>query len=514
MASHSVDSRAGGSSLGQGCLTAGVVVALLLSLVAAGLFATWVMLGLMLGAYEGEIYPNVYVHEVNLGGLSPEEAAAELSIAFGHFGAGTIVLRDGERAWPVPWSELGMEMNVAATVDAALQAGRDVRGLWGRASLWLGRRRVAPVFVIDPAGAREGLGELAPQMSVPPVDATLRLEGTNLVAVPGQPGRELHIDGTLETLLSVAAGLSDQVAVTFRPVYPAINDAGAAQAQAERLLGSQLVLSAYDPLTEEEFTWTVGRDILATWLSIENADDGSGLVVAGDEESISSTLAQLATALGDGRGFRLEEATRQVKAAFEGGLPAVELYLTHPERTYVVQYGDTVTNIGERLGMPPGLIAEVNQGVDLDNLRPGQTLVIPSQDVLTPHMPVRNKRIVISIAEQRMRVYEDGVLLHDWPVSTGIEGSPTYPGVFQVLGKEENAYGSQWDLWMPHFISIYRAGGDVYNGIHGLPTLSSGQLLWAGLLGSPASYGCIILNLGEAELLYNWVETGVVVVVE
>jgi lipoprotein-anchoring transpeptidase ErfK/SrfK len=67
---------------------------------------------------------------------------------------------------------------------------------------------------------------------------------------------------------------------------------------------------------------------------------------------------------------------------------------------------------------------------------------------------------------------------------------------------------------MPHFIAIYRAGGDTYNGIHGLPTLSSGQRLWAGNLGSRASYGCIVLGLEEAETLYDWAEIGVPVIIQ
>jgi lipoprotein-anchoring transpeptidase ErfK/SrfK len=35
--------------------------------------------------------------------------------------------------------------------------------------------------------------------------------------------------------------------------------------------------------------------------------------------------------------------------------------------------------------------------------------------------------------------------------------------------------------------------------------------LWANILGRPASYGCIILDLNAAEKLYNWAENGVVV---
>ena len=52
------------------------------------------------------------------------------------------------------------------------------------------------------------------------------------------------------------------------------------------------------------------------------------------------------------------------------------------------------------------------------------------------------------------------------------------------------------------------------NGIHGLPTLSNGNRLWAGNLGHPVSYGCIILDLDAAEDLYNWAEEGVVVEIQ
>jgi len=96
-------------------------------------------------------------------------------------------------------------------------------------------------------------------------------------------------------------------------------------------------------------------------------------------------------------------------------------------------------------------------------------------------------------------------------ISTGIDRSPTQPGVFQVQTHHLEAYASVWDLYMPHFLGIYEAWPGFMNGIHGLPTLSSGQRLWAGNLGRPVSYGCIILNLEAAEWLFHWAERGVVV---
>jgi lipoprotein-anchoring transpeptidase ErfK/SrfK len=64
---------------------------------------------------------------------------------------------------------------------------------------------------------------------------------------------------------------------------------------------------------------------------------------------------------------------------------------------------------------------------------------------------------------------------------------------------------------MPHFLGIYEAVPGFWNGIHGLPLLSNGVRLWANVLGRPASFGCIILPLDEAEWLYGWAEEGVVV---
>lgn len=138
----------------------------------------------------------------------------------------------------------------------------------------------------------------------------------------------------------------------------------------------------------------------------------------------------------------------------------------------------------------------------------------PPQQVLTPYETVPGKRIVISISEQRLRVYDSGQLLHDWPCFTGKRDSPTYTGHFQALSKEEMAYASEWDLQMPHFLGIYRAGGQTFNGIHALPILSHGQRLWAGHLGSRTSFGRIVLGIQEAETLYLWAELGVPVVIE
>ena len=62
-------------------------------------------------------------------------------------------------------------------------------------------------------------------------------------------------------------------------------------------------------------------------------------------------------------------------------------------------------------------------------------------------------------------------------------------------------------------MGIYWAGS-LENGIHALPILSNGQTLWAGYLGTPVSFGCIILSTANAQTLYHWAEVGTPVIVQ
>ncbi len=494
-------------------------------LMGVGAFAAWTIRQVVLAPYETRIYPNVYVSgegidlNLNVGGLTVEEASALLAAhpIADVANANALQFTDGGRIWEIAWSDMGVRLDAGATAQAAFSVGRERLDLRTFIDMQQGRFEVAPVFTLDMEKARSALEALAPQVALPPTDATLRLEGAKLIAEPGQSGRALDVNATLDNVSAVIArlGPDNRFALSFRPKPPQLLDVDAAKAQAEDMLERRIQIAAHDWFTGETFEWTLERETIVAWLRIDAAvENGGGPVVRVDEQAISATLEALSRKMGEARGLDIEEATRQVSAAFEDAGGAVDLRVVHPPRAYTVQAGDDLTLIAQKFGMPPGLIAEANPEIDPDWLFVGQEIVIPSKDILRPYPPVFSKRVEISLAEQRLRAYENDQLLYDWPVSTGVPGSPTYAGEFQVLGKNENAYASQWDLWMPYFIAIYRAGGDTYNGIHALPILSNGQRLWEGALGTPTSYGCIILGVQEAETLFNWIELGAPVTIE
>lgn len=121
--------------------------------------------------------------------------------------------------------------------------------------------------------------------------------------------------------------------------------------------------------------------------------------------------------------------------------------------------------------------------------------------------PSTGKRIEVSISKQRMYVWQGDTLLYNWACSTGKQGSGTAAGRFRVQSKIPEAWAGQWSLRMPYWLGIYWVG-TIENGIHALPINANGTTLWSGYLGTPVSFGCIILSTENARTLYHWAEIG------
>jgi tetratricopeptide (TPR) repeat protein len=117
------------------------------------------------------------------------------------------------------------------------------------------------------------------------------------------------------------------------------------------------------------------------------------------------------------------------------------------------------------------------------------------------------KRIEIDISKQRFYAYEGDTLVYTFLTSTGLPGRDTAAGHFKVLDKIPMAYSSVWRLQMPYWLGIYYVG-TIENGIHALPIRPDGSVMWGGLLGQRASYGCIILSTEAAQTIYDWAEIG------
>lgn len=127
------------------------------------------------------------------------------------------------------------------------------------------------------------------------------------------------------------------------------------------------------------------------------------------------------------------------------------------------------------------------------SLRPGEFLWEPE---LSPSGPVV---IVISLPDQALSAYRNGIRIAYSTISSGAKGRSTPPGVFTILEKE-----------VTHFSNKY----------HHAPMPFMQRLTWQGvalhggdLPGYPASHGCIRLPREFAKKLYSLTVRGTTVIV-
>ncbi len=100
----------------------------------------------------------------------------------------------------------------------------------------------------------------------------------------------------------------------------------------------------------------------------------------------------------------------------------------------------------------------------------------------------------VSLETQTMHVYRDGMLLHEWPVSTARRGKITPTGEWTAQWLSRNHRSSRYNnAPMPY--SIFYSG---HYAIHGTDQISR--------LGRPASAGCVRLHPDNARVLFSMVQ--------
>ena len=97
--------------------------------------------------------------------------------------------------------------------------------------------------------------------------------------------------------------------------------------------------------------------------------------------------------------------------------------------------------------------------------------------------------VLVSIPEQTMHVYRNGILIGRSTVSTGSQGHSTPGGVFSILGKNREYYSKKYDnAPMPNMQRLTDTGICMHSG---------------NLPGYPASHGCIRMPYDFSQLLFS-----------
>lgn len=513
------------------------------------LLAIWLLLlGLAAGAAVGltqiyrsdRILAGVSALDVDLGGLTVAEAAERLDEAWQ---ARKITLFTEDASWPLAPDQLGLRLDAGLMARQAHALGRSpataaaMRDTISRLLAGLNilpvraaARPVEPEWYFDRAAAAETVRTLAAQIEVPAQDAGIQVVDGKVTTRPSATGRALDIAAVLAALethpwqtamAQLDATAARRIAAPIVFQAPQITDVSAVVSEVSPLLGQPITLQLFDAVRNERLTWVVSPADLGQWLAFQapapSADAAAGktLTWSVDEAQIIAYLKAQNQTLDNQRYVDSRAVAPSLAAAFKARQAVVKLALSHTDRAHTVQSGETLSSIAFDYGMPYPWIQAANPGIG-DAIFVGDRIRIPSPDVLLPLPAVDNKRIVVSLSEQRVRVYANDRLQWNWPASTGMAESPTSPGVFQVQSHEELAYAANWDLYMPWFMGIYRPvpGNNFMNGFHGFPSRDRRQFLWESNLGGPITYGCVLVSTTNAKLLYDWAEVGVIVEIQ
>jgi vancomycin resistance protein YoaR len=256
----------------------------ILTAITGGLFIfTLLLVGVAIGFninFAGKIYPGVAVAGVNLSGLEPAEAALELKTNLAYPNQGKILFRDGEKIWLSAPSQVGFYLDHQSTAAAAYQYGRNggpVERLIDQFSSWYLGATSPPFYVFDENAANSYLEGIAAQTDIQKVEASLGVEGVDVVVHSGQVGRHLNIPATLEQLNGQLQTLRDgEIQLIIDQDAPIILNVDEQAQLARQLLSKPLKITVPDSQEGDPGPWTFEPSDLVKMITIERVVDSDG----------------------------------------------------------------------------------------------------------------------------------------------------------------------------------------------------------------------------------------------
>ena len=186
------------------------------------------------------------------------------------------------------------------------------------------------------------------------------------------------------------------------------------------------------------------------------------------------------------------------------GVPCVKIFLEKGESIsyfcrFVPYFDRNFKFYRQRIALINRIEPMAEVGVEGDLSTNANFIFVPLNFSLRPQiLPERlpkvsklPKYILIDLEKQCLGLYQYGRLIHQFPVSSGVKGTPARK--FVVLSKDKDHHSKEYDnAWMPYALRLF-----------------AGYYLHAGILPSyAASHGCVRLIFENAVVVYNWAEVG------
>ena len=242
-------------------------------------------------AAGGDVVRNVEVAGRPVGEMDEAELRADIEALADDLTSRTVRLVTSQGELQTTASELGLTLDVDATVERVLDAGRGPMVLrpveWVRS--FVSPHDVDPVISADVDAAYNTIIGLEGANRVPPIEPSMALEDGELVAIPGAPGSGIDVNAVAARLPAAALAGADPIVLTVEPtaLAPATTDE-----QVQAIVDEGNLITDV-PLTVEVAgeTTEVSPEEQRAWLRLE-APLGEAPSLGLDEEAAVHDLAE------------------------------------------------------------------------------------------------------------------------------------------------------------------------------------------------------------------------------
>jgi vancomycin resistance protein YoaR len=270
-----------------------------------------ILLALVVTSYQknhaDRVFTGVSVWDIDLSGMTQQEAQRTLSAAFPYPREESIVLIDPktEEQWVRAPAQLGISFDVDATVDAAFDVGRDgnpFARLGEQFTSWYYGAQIAPIVVFDESQLDRAVAQIATEINQPATDASLAFDGSSVGFASAQVGRSLDVSDVRNRLITPISNLREaQIQLLVHETQPRIHDTSLAAEEIQNVMSGPMTLYLQEPLSGVDLDRvTIPSEELIKWMRVQTIEDELGQAttqVYVDENAVRAWLEPYAAQL-------------------------------------------------------------------------------------------------------------------------------------------------------------------------------------------------------------------------
>ena len=201
-------------------------------------------------SFSGKIYRGVSIDTVEVGGLTPTEAAEKLETEIRYPIDASFVFTWEDRQWQATPQQLGFHPQTSDMTAAAYSVGR-TGGLFDqiteRLSALLRGIRIGAVFLFDERVAFNFITKMAEEIDTPMDDPSIVLQGAEVVIVPGKSGLLVDRAMTMQMLQIYAQNMqAAEIELPVTVLEPSEANLGEQKQVLDNLLSRDFILYTND----------------------------------------------------------------------------------------------------------------------------------------------------------------------------------------------------------------------------------------------------------------------------